>query len=179
MSRYLNQIASLVVAIVTISTSCSLPEGEANNAFTKQDAEEPSVVDDISTQATNLRAEQHPLHGQTLLADFDGDGHIDTALFQSQNGKAGIQIKHGQRAEELSLGLGTPFAELGDDLSWVDSWSIFRDSVAFEIVVANGEVLGDTLVRLAHPSILVQQEEAGGGLITYRNGEYQWIHQAD
>lgn len=32
---------------------------------------------------------------------------------------------------------------------------------------------------LENPSIVVRKEEVGGGLITFKDGRYVWIHQAD
>lgn len=54
-----------------------------------------------------------------------------------------------------------------------------RDSSTFEVIVRDGEVEGDSTVRILYPSIYVGKEEVGGGLITYRKGKFVWVHQAD
>jgi hypothetical protein len=42
----------------------------------------------------------------------------------------------------------------------------------------DGDVLGSKEVKLQNPSIVLGADEAGGGLITYINGKYVWIHQS-
>ena len=68
---------------------------------------------------------------------------------------------------------------MGDDLSWVDYWGLVKDSSTFKIIVEKSEVVGDTIIKLDNPSIAVRKMEAGGGLITFRKGRYEWINQAD
>ena len=115
----------------------------------------------------------------TLQEDFNGDRTIDKAVFLTEDGKAGIIITDGKTQEQVKIGLGNKFEEQGDDFSWVDYWGIVKDSSTYEIIVTNGEIIGDTLIRLENPAIVVRKEEVGGGLITFRNGKYEWIHQAD
>lgn len=61
----------------------------------------------------------------------------------------------------------------------MDYWGVLQDSSTYEIIITNGEIVGDTLVRLENPSIFVRKKEVGGGLITFKDGKYEWIHQAD
>ena len=75
--------------------------------------------------------------------------------------------------------MGNNFEEIGDDFSWVDSWGILIDTITYEIVIEDSEIKGDTIIELQNPSIVLKKQEAGGGLIAFRNGKYDWIHQAD
>lgn len=115
----------------------------------------------------------------TLQEDFNGDGTIDQAVFLTKDGKAGIIITNGNTQEQTKIGLGNEFEEQRDDFSWVDYWGVLQDSSTYEVIITDGEITGDTLVRLENPSIFVRKEEVGGGLITFRDGKYEWIHQAD
>ncbi|MEM1328472.1 MAG: hypothetical protein AAGI23_21130 [Bacteroidota bacterium] len=113
----------------------------------------------------------------TPLADFNGDGHIDQALFMSSP-NSGIIIRHGKTSEEIRLGFGVPFAHLRD-FDWVDYWGIVEDEVVDEQVIDEGEVAEVQKTILNSPSIFIRRLEEGGGIITYRDGRYIWIHQAD
>lgn len=114
----------------------------------------------------------------TIEADFNGDGNIDKAIFNKENENSGIIIKHGVTLTEVSIGFGQPFAHL-TNFNWVDFWGLVNDSTSYEIIFNETDIIGDTIIRLENPSIVVRKEEVGGGLITFRNGEYKWIHQSD
>ena len=114
----------------------------------------------------------------TIAADFNGDGIIDRAIFTKAGETSGLIITHGRTNEKIRIGLGESFAHL-TDLNWVDYWGLVMDSETFEVIIKDAEIVGDRKVRLEHPSIVLRREEEGGGLITFKNGEYVWIHQAD
>lgn len=114
----------------------------------------------------------------TISADFNGDDKVDQAIYVRENGTSGIIIKHGQTEEEIKMGFGKTFAHM-TDFNWVDIWGLINDAKTYEIVIEDGEVTGDRQIELVNPSIALRQEEAGGGIITFRNGKYEWVHQAD
>ncbi len=114
----------------------------------------------------------------TISADFNGDGKADQAIYVREKGTSGIIIKHGQTKEEIKMGFGKPFAHM-TDFNWVDIWGLVHDVKTYEIVIKDGEIIGDRQIELSNPSIALRQEEAGGGIITFRNGKYEWVHQAD
>jgi hypothetical protein len=116
---------------------------------------------------------------ESIIADLNGDGIADNAIFTSQNGKSGILITDGKSKQEVKIGLGAAFEEMSDDFSWVEYWGIVQDSTTYEVIIIDSEIVGDTVVRLEYPSIFVRKEEVGGGVITFKNEKYQWIHQAD
>jgi hypothetical protein len=49
----------------------------------------------------------------------------------------------------------------------------------YNIIVKDGDLVGSKKVALAYPSIFLRKEEVGGGVITFKNGKYIWLHQAD
>jgi len=114
----------------------------------------------------------------TISADFNGDGNLDQAVYRKENETSGIIIKHGQTNEEIKIGFGEPFAHLSE-FNWVDYWGLVKDQETYEIVIEDTEVIGDRNIKLENPSILVRKSEAGGGVITFKNGKYRWIHQTD
>jgi len=54
-----------------------------------------------------------------------------------------------------------------------------RHTQSYEIIFDEEEVTDARDVVLEHPSIVLRQTDAVGGINTYRNGSYEWIHQAD
>jgi hypothetical protein len=115
-----------------------------------------------------------------IIADLNGNQNMDTAEFISLNGKKGILIRDGGRIDTIGAGIG--FEEMGDDFSWVDTWGILEDSITYEIVIEDNEIKGSKEFKLTNPSIFVWKttdEEAGGGIITFKDNKYQWVHQAE
>jgi len=116
----------------------------------------------------------------TITADFNGDGYLDKATLTKENETSGLIIKHGKNNEHIKIGFGKSFSTWEDfDLNWVDFWGLVNDSETYEIVIEDAEIIGERKVNLVNPSIVVRKEDAGGGLITFRNGKYEWIHQSD
>jgi hypothetical protein len=113
----------------------------------------------------------------TIIADFNGDGIIDKASYKKENETSGIIIKHGQTNEEFRIGFGKTFAHL-TEFNWVDYWGLVKDRETSETTFTeDGDVLGSKEVKLQNPSIVLGADEVGGGLITFKNGKYVWIHQ--
>ena len=137
---------------------------------------------DIEFQKKSLEYEfENAVHfsiDKSIIADFNGDGINDTAVYRKENKTSGIIIKHGQTEEVVRIGFGENFAHL-TDFNWVDFWGLVKDSTSYEMIFDETDILGDTIVRLDNYSIVLREEEAGGGLITFKNGVYKWIHQSD
>lgn len=113
----------------------------------------------------------------TISADFNGDGILDKAIYKKENRTSGIIIKHGQTKEEFRIGFGQPFAHI-TEFDWVDYWGLVEDKETSETTFTeDGDVLDSQVVKLQNPSIALGKEEVGGGLIAFRNGKYEWIHQ--
>jgi hypothetical protein len=113
----------------------------------------------------------------TIVADFNGDGFLDKAFYKREKGTSGIIIKHGKTNEEVRIGFGKPFAHL-TEFDWVDYWGLVEDRETSETTFTDdGDVLGSKDVKLQNPSIALGADEQGGGLITFMNGKYVWIHQ--
>lgn len=66
-----------------------------------------------------------------------------------------------------------------NDFSWVDFWGTTKDRETYEIVIKDSEIIGDKTTKLDNNSIFVRKEEVGGGVITYKNGKFIWVHQSD
>ncbi len=121
---------------------------------------------------------------ETLCEDFNGDGIADKAEFVKSNGKTGIIITDGKSKELTRLGFGKKFAHL-TDFDWVNYWGVLKDSSTKEVEFDNnsGDILGSKTVQLKNISIFLRQDEneegSGGGIITYEDNNYKWIHQTE
>jgi len=115
----------------------------------------------------------------TLFADLNGDAKPETCFFAKKDGKSDMIIQDGKSGMSAMIGMGTPFGSGWDELNWVDYWAITEDSISFEILVEEGEIIGQKDIYLPHPSLILRREEYGGGLIRFFEGKYGWIHQAD
>lgn len=106
----------------------------------------------------------------TIVTDFNGDEIPEQAYFNANNN---LIIKDGKTHQESKMNNASD-----DDFGWVEYWATTNDKKTFEIMIVNGE-LGDQIeTTLDHPSIIVRKEGIGG-MISFKNGEYKWIHQAD
>lgn len=113
----------------------------------------------------------------TITADFNGDGFLDKAIYKKEIETSGIIIIHGKTNERVKIGFGKQFAHI-TEFNWVDYWGLVEDKETSETTFTeDGDVLDSKTVKLKNPSIALGKDEVGGGLISYRNGKYEWIHQ--
>ena len=113
----------------------------------------------------------------TKCADFNGDGETDQAVYIKNNKTSGLIIIHGKTNEEIKIGFGKPFSHM-TEFDWVDYWGLVEDRETSEVTFTkDGEVSGSRAVKLENFSIELGADEVGGGLITFINGAYVWIHQ--
>ncbi len=152
-----------------------------NKQITKQTSTDENQTEEYRKQSL-IGFEKATLYKltDTITADFNGDGILDIAFYKSENQTSGIIIKHGQTDKEFRIGFGKPFSTWTDDFdcNWVDYWGLVEDRETSETTFSNdGDVLGSKDVKLQNPSIVLSKDEVGGGLITFLNGKYVWIHQ--
>jgi hypothetical protein len=114
----------------------------------------------------------------TIQIDLNGNGIMEKIYFENKNCPKLIIKEKGHNL--ISIGCGKEeYKGFPNAIGWVNLWCIVYDKETFEVIVQNGELIGEEKVNLERPSIYVGKEEAGGGIITYNNGELYWIHQSD
>lgn len=152
-----------------------------NNATDRQNlTEDENSVEYFRKQSLSVfqKATLYKLT-DTITADFNGDGIIDKAFYKKDSETSGIVIIQGQTNKIIRIGFGKPFAHM-TEFNWADYWALVEDRKTSETTFKeNGDILGGKEVKLQNSSIFVARDEEGGGLITFRNGKYEWVHQAD
>jgi hypothetical protein len=184
---------SLLILGIGLIASCNPPNTGRTEVTPGSTHSNVSTADSLSSDsvpyANDVSYFQSELEGEfknyqyvnlddTIHADLNGGGVPDKAIFTTVNGKQGILITHGETNEKVNIGFGNALEEM-DDFGWVEYWALVRDSDTYEIVIEDDQIVGDTVVPLSQPSIAVKKAEVGGGVITFQNGKYIWIHQAD
>ncbi len=184
------RIALLLLFFSILTMSCNqkrLNEKKDNNTDTTKRMENSELSEENDVRKRQIASlnyefksvEYHDLESKIII-DLNGDGIIDTAEFLKENNKGGIIITDGKTNEKFKIGLGNNFYGIGDNFDWVEYWGIVKDKSTGEILFNEKDgILGDTIVTLENPSIVVRKEFVGGGVITFKKGKYIWIHQSD
>lgn len=180
-----NIVLYLLISFVTYAC-------HTNNASEKpigNDTIALNKVDTLSknTKSDNLQYYQNSLVGEfknfkifnisdTIKADLNGDKVVDFAFFTN---KKNISIVDGLSKKAVIVGSDKSFDDIGNDFSWVDFWGTTTDMGTYEIVIEDSEIVGDKKAKLNNHSLFVRKDEVGGGVITFKENKYVWIHQAD
>ena len=146
--------------------------------FAEQNSTDENLTEDYRNQSLSgfEKATLYKLT-DTITADFNGDGFLDKAIYKKEKETSGIIIIHGKTNEQVKIGFGKQFAHM-TEFDWVDYWGLVEDKETSETTFTDdGDVLDSKTVNLQNPSIALGKDEVGGGLITYLNGKYVWIHQ--
>ena len=146
--------------------------------FTDQNSTDENLTEEFRNQALSgfEKATLYKLT-DTITADFNGDGFLDKAIYKKEIETSGIIIIHGKTNERVKIGFGKQFSHM-TEFDWVDYWGLVEVKETSETTFKeDGDVLDSKTVNLKNPSIALGKDEVGGGLITYLNGKYVWIHQ--
>ena len=164
----------------TLNTKISETIISDNSVISQQNSTDENQTEEYRKESLNgfEKATLYKLT-DTIKADFNGDGFLDKAFYKKENETSGIIIKHGKTNEEFRIGFGKNFSFWTDfECNWVDYWGLVEDRETSETTFTeDGEVLGSKQVILQNNSIVLGADEVGGGLITFINGQYVWIHQ--
>jgi hypothetical protein len=115
----------------------------------------------------------------TIKADLNGDKIVDFAYITNTDDRKEIFVLDGKTKTKTKIGSDSLSVNMPDNFYWIDFWGITEDKQTFEIIVKDDEIVGDTIIRLVNKSIFVRKEEVGGGLITFKDNKFIWVHQSD
>jgi hypothetical protein len=115
----------------------------------------------------------------TINIDLNGNGILEQVYFDNKDCSKLLIKEKGRKT--ISIGCGKEdYDGFPNAIDWVDLWCTVKDKKVWEVLITkDGDIDKDTIVSLERPSIYIGKEEAGGGIITYRNGELYWVHQSD
>lgn len=116
----------------------------------------------------------YKLYPHVLRADFNGDRKRDVAIQVEENssGKLGIAIFHVKKAQALYVpvtivGAGKPAGNSGDDLKWVEVWSLqHRGGSSSARKAPMPEMVGE--------GIRLEKRGGASGLIFWDGKKYSW-----
>lgn len=120
----------------------------------------------------------------TIKTDLNGDGVSDLAFWNQLKQQKSLVVIDGRTKLKQTIGSDSTFHEIGNNFSWEDTWGTTNDSETFEVIFSEtNDIEGTTQRKLKNTSIFVRlcndEDDGGGGIVTYLDGRYQWIHQAD
>jgi len=114
----------------------------------------------------------------TICIDLNGNGIIEKVYFNKKDCPKLIIDEKGK--DLISIGCGKKeYKGFPNAMGWVNLWCVVSNKETIEVIVENEELIGDKNINLERPSIYVEKESAGRGIITYKNGKLYWIHQSD
>lgn len=101
-------------------------------------------------------------------SDFNGDNTIDVVLFikHKASNKLGIVIINGKTNTHFILGAGKDFG-MGDNMSWVKVWSIYRDKIIHTLHDGQKEM------NLKYPAIQIVKNDSISAYIYWSGKKYK------
>ncbi|AXT62655.1 hypothetical protein D1816_20675 [Aquimarina sp. AD10] len=115
----------------------------------------------------------------TIYIDLNGNNIMEKVYIKESECRKLFIREEGSKP--IFFGCGNKDGlDLLSEVEWVDQWCIVFDKQVKEVLFKeDGDIDKDTLFNLERPSIYIGKKETGGGIITYKEGELYWIHQAD
>ena len=137
------------------------------------------AIDSLKQHDMAMKSFQQYTITDTITVDLNGDSIPDLAYFKTNINKNTIVVRDGKTTKEVSIGLDKSFKDIGNNFNWVDNWGTTNDREVYENVIRNEEIIGGKKVRLTNKSLFVGKDDEEGGIITFREGRFLWVHQAD
>ena len=156
-----------------ILISCSFNKNE-----NKDEEKSKATLTTIANKAGLKSFKQYNIH-DTINTDLNGDRSQEKAYFKITSTENTIVVLDGTTKEEIAIGLDQSFGKMGGNFYWADFWGITTDNETYENIIIGGELTGSKKVKLINPSIFVGKNHEGGGIITFKEGKFIWIHQAE
>ena len=114
----------------------------------------------------------------TIRIDITGD-EVNEIIYFSDSNCRHLIIEKNNKTFDYGCNTFEEINEIPNSMGWVDYWCIVYDSTTYKVLVEDGEIIGDTTVKLNYPSLYIGKQEAGGGIIHWKQDDFWWIHQSD
>ena len=168
------------------NSETSSHENETQLQLNPQKKDSINIFDSLPTNLNNERTDFSDFKifklfklKDTINVDLNGDKVNDLAFFNINNKATELIIVDGVTNVPAKVGSDKSFNGMAENFDWVDFWGTTNDKKTFEILIKDDEVVGEQNVYLENTSLFVRKDEVGGGVITYKQGKYIWIHQSD
>lgn len=136
----------------------------------------PAVRDgfDKSPLSKRYRLSAH-INPFYLHGDFNGDGHVDTAVLikETASGKKGIVIYLGKLNRFVVIGAGQDWGNGHDDFPGMDAWQVFHRGA-----VSRGAD-GKAPPILRGDALYVIKTGSASALVYWTGRRYAWYQQGD
>ncbi|KQC33362.1 hypothetical protein AAU57_08580 [Nonlabens sp. YIK11] len=180
------RMSSILILIFFSFISCKNDSNEEIKTYTleyntsKKESELEQINSSDCSHPEYFQFEKYEEYclSETIYADLNGNGILEKIYFDNNDCRRLIIEENDE--DLISIGCNMEqTSRFPNDLGWANLWCVVYDQVTVEVLVQDGELIGERTVQLTQPSLFVGKEEAGGGIVTYRNGEYDWVHQSD
>jgi len=185
---FLISLSILIFSCTTKSENRNINEIDKKSKENKQktiptiksdEGEIKAILDRNNLIATDFKIFKIFRLKDTIKADLNGDKIVDYAYINAENYRKEIFVLDGKTKIKTKIGSDNLSVNMPDNFDWIDFWGITDDKETFEIIVKDEEIISDTITKLANTSIFVRKEEVGGGVITFKDNKFIWIHQSD
>lgn len=181
----------LILTVITISSCRSKQSDNSDTKLIEEQIEltEKEKIAPLKSENKKVDNWMHPASFRfknyteyrvtdTINIDLNGNGILERVYFNKKDCLKLIIEEKGKNL--ISIGCTKEdYNGFPNDIDWVNLWCVVSDKETYEVIVKGGELVDDKIVNLDRPSIYIGKEEAGGGIITYKNGEFYWVHQSD
>ncbi len=117
-----------------------------------------------------------------IKADFNGDKKEDVAYLieEIESKKVGLIFFHDINSYFV-VGAGVKFNDDLDDMNWLDILELNNNKIQNEMLFDDKtfDIIGDREVIIPNIGISIREEEGSGGLLFFKEGKYNYLHQGD
>ena len=91
---------------------------------------------------------------ETINADLNGNGILEKIYFENKDCRRLMIEEVGH--DLISIGCSSAkSSRFPNDLGWVDLWCVVYDRATIEVLVQDGEIIGERIIQLAHYRVLM------------------------
>lgn len=142
-------------------------------SYSKQQLLEMNSLDSVYT-ISNIISPNY------LKADFNGDKKEDIVFLveEIESKKIGLIFFHSNDSYYV-VGAGIKFSDDLDNMNWLDILELENNKTQHETLFDEEtfDVIGDRKVTIPYTGVSIRKQEASGGLLYFKDGKYNYLHQ--
>jgi hypothetical protein len=169
----------ILCAFISCNNSGKTSQRNANNFEQRDTTEQEIATNRDSTMKEEFKSFKIYKLTDSISADFTGDGVPDRAFVTTIDSARRIALIDGKSGTLTVVGADKSFYGIGNDFSWADFWGTTNDEETLEAYETKDGDVDIKKTRLEHTSIFVRKDDVGGGMITFKNNKFVWLHQME